>query len=128
MATRDETRTATELATPRATGALWFGVLAGPFAWLWVELISYAMVHWACESDMRFAIQLLILFFLLVAIAGGITAWRMWHRTGAEWDDSAGGVPGRSRFMALGGMALSAIFSLAIIGQGYSSFVLTACQ
>jgi len=128
MATRGETRTATGLAAPRATGALWFRVLAGPFSWLWVELIGYAMLHWACASATRFAIQLVILFFLLVAIAGGLTAWRMWHRTGAEWDDAAGGVPGRSRFMALGGMALSTIFSLAIVGQGYTSFVLTACQ
>jgi hypothetical protein len=128
MATRGENSPAGELATPRAVRALWFGVLAGPLAFLVIQLVGYAMVHWACASDTRFAILLVFLAALLVTLAGGITAWRMWHRTGAEWDDTAGGVSGRSRFMAIGGIALSAISALAIVGLGYTGVMLTACQ
>jgi len=119
---------ANEFSTTKGILLLWFGVLAGPAAWAINQTISYLFVPWACASGTRLMLHLVTIASLLLAFAGAIVAWRCWRKSGAEWHTAAGGVVGRSRFMALGGFALSLMFVLVIASQGYTSFVLSPCH
>ena len=119
--------TAREFSTTRGILLLWFSVLAGPIAWALNQEISYLFVPWACASGTRLMLHAVTLAALLLSLAGAFVGWRCWHRTGAEWHDAEGGVIGRSRLMALGGIALGAMFALVILAQGYPSLVLSPC-
>jgi hypothetical protein len=119
--TRDE-------AIPTSPGALWFGVLAGPLTWLWTELIGYAMVRWSCAEHTRLVLHIVVLAALIIVVVAGLTAWRRWRAAGSEWRDEMGGPVGRTRFMAMGGMALSTIFALLILAQGFTTVVILPCD
>jgi hypothetical protein len=65
---------------------------------------------------------------LIVASGGWFIAWRTWHQTGREWPDQTGGAISRSRFMAVGGLMISAMFIILILAQGITNLILGACQ
>lgn len=128
VAQRDEPEPSSEFSTTKGLLLLWFGVLAGPAAWALNQMVSYLFVPWACASGTRIMLHLVALAALLLALIGAAIAWRNWRKSGAEWHTAAGGIIGRSRFMALGGFVLSLMFALVIVAQGYTSFMLGPCQ
>ena len=108
--------------------ALLAGILLPPFAWFLTQQLSFMLVPWACVTERQFILYAVTLAMLLLAIGGGLVARRSWWRLGYDRAAGAGGVMARSRFMAVGGVLSSAMFSLVIVAQGIPSFILNACE
>lgn len=104
------------------------GLLLPPFAWLFEMQVSYATVKWACAADARWVLLVLPLGSIaLVAFAGWLSwsCWTMLHENavleGARMED-------RSYFLALGGLAMSALFLLLILTSYAPRYFLSPCE
>jgi hypothetical protein len=120
--------TRTEIPDASPIRALWTGLLLAPVAFLLNLEIAYALVPTACSSGNQLLTHLVHLVCLLLALFGGITAWRCWRATGETWPGTEGGPVSRSRFMAGLGWLISAQFALVIVAQWIPEFVLNPCQ
>lgn len=118
----------TEIPDARSIRALWIGLLVAPTAFLLNLEVAYALVPTACSSQNHLLTHIVHLVCLLLALFGGVTAWRCWKATGEIWPGSDGGPIARSRFMAGLGWLTSALFALVILAQWIPSFVLDPCQ
>jgi hypothetical protein len=119
---------AESLVRPPGLIALWYGVLAGPLVMAAEQEADFALVHWACLNDAVWVLRLIDLVALILVAAAALVAWRCWTQAGRENPDDAGGIPAATRFMALGGVGLSAMFFLAILSHGISMFLIGVCQ
>lgn len=113
---------------PRGLARLWYGVLAGAAAWKLQLVVNYALVPYACWQRAEWMNHGASLATLLLAASGAWVAWGSWRETGGGTDTAHGGAAGRSRFMALSGMALSGLFVLLILGQWIPNLLLGACD
>ncbi|MDB5296477.1 MAG: hypothetical protein JWO31_2460 [Phycisphaerales bacterium] len=112
----------------RRTLTLWLGMLAPPAAWALQLQAVYVMVPLACQTHHRWPLHLTTAGLLGLALAGGWLAWRDWRAVGGGWPrDAESGPGGRARFLAVGGMGLSALFSLVIAGQWVYVFAINPC-
>jgi hypothetical protein len=122
--------------------ALWFGLFGAPVVWSLQLLTSYALVAHGCYPDAEPmtmpvvpGLRTLVLgtgaAALVVALLAGGSAWRSWratqhaHEGGHEALLEAG--EGRTRFMALAGMLLSAVFVLGIVMNVVPLLMLRPC-
>jgi hypothetical protein len=105
----------------------WFGILAGPIAWLMQFLINYVLVRWECIGHSRVALHVVSFIFLAVVICGGIVPAIYFKKTRAQFvaDEK---FSARRHFMAWLGLFSATLFSLAIIMQAIASFILDPCQ
>jgi hypothetical protein len=109
--------------------AQWTGLLAGPAAWALQMQVGYTLVPWACAHDVQaVSLHAVTVVALLLTAIGGFISWRSWRRAGREWPEDEGGATARSRFMAVSGLIISAMFFLVILMQGIASFILHPCQ
>jgi hypothetical protein len=120
----------------------WFHLLGGPILWSAHFLASYASVEFACRarlpvldstvfglSVLSWSVLAFTLAATLAAVYVGRAAYRSWHRLKKSrkttepdtWELESG------RFMALSGMALSALFALTILLGGLPALVLGPC-
>lgn len=113
---------------PRAMAALWFAVLAGPVAWMLGLNAEYGLVRVACAKQDMLPLHAVSLLTLLLALSGGLVAWREWKRAGREWPGEGGGPVPRSRFMAAIGLMASALFSLTIVAQWAAHLFFNPCM
>lgn len=107
---------------------LTLGVVAGPIAMLVNEELIYLTNMWACGTGKQLAMHVVPLICLAVTIGAGSLAWRDWVRVGRGVEDEAATVDSRSRFLALTGMAVSALSALIILAQWLAIFVFGACM
>jgi hypothetical protein len=107
---------------------LTLGVVAGPIAMLVNEELIYVTNMWACGTGKQTAMHVVPLICLAVTIGAGLLAWRDWVRVGRGVEDEAATVDSRSRFLALGGMAISALSGLIILAQWLAIFVFGPCM
>src|SRR3954464_6442579 len=91
---------------------LTLGVVAGPIAVLVNEELIYVTNMWACGTGKHLAMHVVPLICVLVALGAGALAWGDWVRTGRGIEDEAATIDARSRFLALTGMAVSALSAL----------------
>jgi len=112
---------------PRGIALLWIGGLAGPLAWFLHQQVSYGLATLNCAATATLVLHAMTAVALLIALAGAGIAWMSWRRTGGEWPARSDGTVARSRFMALGGLLLSALFFLVIVAQGLPNFFLSPC-
>ena len=118
-----------EFKEPAGAAALWFGVLAPPFAALCQLQTNYALVLWACGGPGRvWALHAVTLAALLVALFAGWVACRKWRAAGAGWEDEGGGPVARGRFMAAVGMLVSSLSALVMVAMWIPVFVYGPCQ
>jgi hypothetical protein len=108
--------------------ALWFGLFAGPAAFLLNLQISYMLAPQSCRAGSTVALHVTNVACLALAVAGGLIAWRSWRRTGREWPGDEGGVISRSRFMAALGVMTSALCALVVVAQWIPTLFLSPCQ
>lgn len=107
---------------------LWTGILAGPVAWALDLGISYALVKWSCSTGRDLVLHLITPLALALVAGGAVVSWFALQRvTGVEPTD--GGEPRqRAKFMAILGLASSALFALTIVAGAIPRWVLNACQ
>lgn len=109
---------------------LWVGVLTAPFAWVVQFFFAYLLTSIHCVNGFggqRVITHLITLAALLLTAGAGWGAFGAWRTTGLGMQTDEGYAPGRSAFMALAGMGLSALFFLLIIYTDVGVFVLPAC-
>ena len=121
---------------------LLFGIAAAPAAWNAQLLISVALSGHACYPRDRLLAAPLwsglwsILFTIsvagiVIAIVGGLVAWRSWQHTREERPGSAHQLiasgDGRTRFMAMCGMLASAVFLIALVFGTAALFLVPPC-
>lgn len=122
--------------------ALWFGLFGAPAAWSLQLLTSYALVAHGCYPDAEpmaipvvQGLKTLVLgtgvAALAVALLAAASAWRSWRATrrGHEGDHEAllEAGEGRTRFMALAGVLLGAVFVLGIVMNVVPLLLLRPC-
>jgi hypothetical protein len=130
---------AVRVATP---AALWFGLFGAPVAWSLQLLASYALVAHGCYPDAAPmtmpvvpGLRALVLgtgaAALAVALLAGVSAWRSWRATRREHEGEHEALleagEGRTRFMALAGILLSAVFVLGIVMNVVPLLLLRPC-
>jgi hypothetical protein len=109
--------------------ALLTGLLGAPLAWLLYLEINYALVPWACRHGhaRHPALYLVAAAALLAALASGALAWREWRLAGRRTSDDPP-PSGRAAFMAITGLANSALFALVIVAAAVPLFWMSACD
>jgi len=108
--------------------ALWAGILAGPIAFAFVLTIKYAAAQWACMQSHRGVLESVNIAGLVVTLLGGAIAWRSLARTPASAPTDGDDPIGIARFMALLGIATSALFVVVHIANDVPQWVLDACR
>lgn len=117
-----------ELSNPGSVFALWYGLLAGPIAFMTQMQLQFMLVPWTCSIGSQWWLHLVTIIALLFPLSAGIIAWRMWLAAGMGTEDEQGGQVGRTRAMSLAGVLLSGMFVIAMIAQAIPSMILGACQ
>lgn len=123
-------------------GALWFGLFGAPFAWSVQELVNTPVVGHACfprseplhapafaaASGVAVGVSAATAVVALAALLAALHVWRSVRR-GHEreaWALLEVG-EGRTRFMALSGILLGAVFLLGIVMHSIPIFLLPPC-
>ena len=107
---------------------LWAGILAGPVAWALDLLISYAVVKWTCLRAQQWPLDVCTLGALALAAAGAALSWHALQQTMYAEPTDGGAPPQRAKFMAILGVATSALFALQIAAAWIPRWVLDACH
>lgn len=103
--------------------SLWSGILAGPVAFAINLQLRYALVSWACARGSRTVLIWIAVPLVLICIAGAFLA-----RTGLHVGEMETPYPMRVRFMAYGGLMLSAIFAISILASMIPDLFLSPCD
>jgi hypothetical protein len=93
------------------------GLWVGPLAALANQAVTYALEIWACSRDADTVLYVVNAFWLAVALAATLMAYLRWSRVGRGSDDDGATIPARNRFLALTGIAVSALSALVIVAQ-----------
>ncbi len=124
--------------------ALWFGLAGASIAWSVQEVVDTALVSHSCYPGgfplstpvigglrgMAAAVSVTAMLVALLALLTALRSWRMMReRQGADAIQSREAAPpaGRSRFMALAGIAVSALFLGGIVLQIVSIVLVHPC-
>jgi hypothetical protein len=107
---------------------LWTGIVAGPIAWAIDLTASFASVKWACAARNQGALQAIAGGALAVACGGAVLSWLALQQTDPRMPTDGGHPRARARFMAILGLAASALFGLQIVAGSLPSWVIDACQ
>jgi hypothetical protein len=120
---------------PVSTRALWFGLLAAPLAWSVQLVAGYALSAQSCfpggvpraepiAGGVGILVVLIGMMELVVGIGGLLVAVSSWRAGRRGPDDEVGS---RVRFMALGGILMSAVFVAGIVMATISPFLIGPC-
>jgi hypothetical protein len=112
----------------RPLALLWTGILAGPLAWAFDEVVGYSATAHECSTGHMFLLHALTVGGLLACAAGFLCAWNAWTHYHAGDGSSADGRLERIRAMAIAGMALSSSFALVIIATQIPKWILNPCD
>lgn len=112
---------------------LGIAVLGGPAAWTVHLLVCYFLVALQCTSAWRGAVAGIVAVTAVCAAASaasGYVAWRHWPppRGVAQALSEIEQPRGRDRFLMLVGMALAALFTLAIVVEALAPLFVPTCE
>jgi hypothetical protein len=107
--------------------SLVLGLLLGPVAALVNHGLIYIATPWACGHGGHAALHVIPAVCVLLAIGGGLLARADWTRVGRETEAPGASVFDRSRFLALCGLATSALSALLILTQWLAIVVFGPC-
>ena len=108
--------------------ALWTGVLTGPVVWALFFVAKFTISYWICAFGWKPAAYALSIVPLLPTAYAGWLSWSIWRELGTEMPGQTGGVIGRSRALALAGVALSIGFGIVLIAQTFPELILAGCE
>lgn len=103
------------------------GFTLGPVAALINQELIYAANMWACGRGTRWPVNLVPLLCLVVTIGMLVVSYRNWKRVGKGVEEEAATVGSRTRFFAMGGIAISAFAALIIITQWFALLMFEPC-
>lgn len=103
-------------------------MLAGPAAWALDLGISYSLVKWTCGGGPPVVLHLITLFALAVIAGGAFASWRALQRVPADAREDGSRPDQRGYFMAILGLAMSALFAMVVLAGAIPRWVLDACQ
>ena len=116
--------------------------MAAPAAWDAQILLSVALSGHACYprarplaaplwSNLGSILLAINIVSIAIAVMGGIVAWRSWMQTRTERPGSGHHLlesgDGRTRFMAMCGILISALFLVALVFGSGVVFMVPAC-
>lgn len=107
---------------------LWTGIVAGPLAWAFDLMASYAVVKWVCHSNRYGILQLITVASLAVVVGAAAISWTALMRTTGDVPTDGGRPRQRARFMAVLGLASCCLFALQIVAGAIPHWVLDACR
>jgi hypothetical protein len=107
---------------------LWTGILAGPIAWAFDLMASYAVVKWVCHTSNHAILPLITTVSLAMVLGAAAISWTALRRTANDAPTDGGRPRQRARFMAVLGLASCALFALQILAGAIPHWVLDACQ
>ena len=122
------TDTSSPLADGTRFGLLWLANLLPAAATLVGLEIAYIFADRACTTGDMWPVHLTWAVSLSLAMLGAGLGWWQWRRWGSRPAGDDGGPEGRSRFLALLGMLVGAMASLAIAAQWSANFFFHPCQ
>src|SRR4051794_38007088 len=103
---------------------LWIGILAGPLAWAFDEVIGYTATSHECSTGSIRLLHGLTIATLIACLAGVVSARAGWQNL----PDTPNGSNERTRAMAIAGTALSIAFALVIIATEIPRWMLSPCN
>ena len=104
---------------------IWVAFLAGPLAWGFRELISYALVRPACAAGGTQPLVGTAAVMLGVTLIGAWFGWASLARTRGNASDM---VAVRASFMANVTVGLNLLIALLIVLSSVAEFVLNPCE
>lgn len=123
--------------------ALWFGLLGAPAAWALHTILATVINSFECippigassaaagsRETTRFTLVAITAVLLLVALAALVTTVRGWLVVRGSGDEGEllEVVEGRTRFMAMAGILLGAVFSFLLVMNAIALFMATQCS
>jgi hypothetical protein len=108
--------------------ALWSGILAGPIAWALDLGIGYALVKWVCATRHEDVLHGITVAALALVLVGAVLSWMALQRTAGDGPTDGGEPRQRARFMAILGLASSALFALQILARVIPQGFIDACR
>lgn len=104
-----------------------FAMLGGPFAWAIHLCVMYFLVQPVCRLGGEAWFHVTTAAMLLVCIGAAFAAWK--HRQGElSFNDRVDGSGTWRSFVAIFGLAGSAIFAYAILYQWFPVLTIAACE
>lgn len=123
----DTDRPAGHAAGDRGSAALWYALFGAPVAWFISLSLAYFAVTAGCRAGSELPLHLISLAGIAVGIGAGLTARLLWRGAGGGLPDENGDRIGRTRFIAAAAGALSALFTLVMIGQWLGVIIQDPC-
>jgi hypothetical protein len=116
----------------------WATLLAGPLVWAVYFLVGYTLAEFGCRGlwlagqiaglpAVSVVVAGLTLAALAISVWAGWRTWRRWRALRRDPDASLNRAEERQRFMVLGGLLLSGLFTLAIFLTGLPALILEGC-
>jgi hypothetical protein len=105
-----------------------YGFVGAPLSALYMQVIAYAGVQWACGHRNPITIHVVPAIFLLLGIVAVWLSWRDWSAVGRVTRAEGATISHRTRFIALSGLILSAFGVVLILAMWLPMFVFTPCQ
>jgi hypothetical protein len=104
------------------------GVLLAPTAYLAGLQLAYQLVPHDCHVRNSTLGHLIHGATVLVCLGGTLIAWRVLRSAPAEVPEDEYGAQGRTRFLGLVGVLISALSTLVALAQWLAVFFLSPCQ
>ena len=102
---------------------IWFASLAAPALVLCDQVVAYAAVGWACSHEGIAAVHAIHAFFIILAGAGAIPAFRLWTATRMAGSEALE----RRHFLAGLALASSVLSVLVIASMWMPTWVIAPC-
>jgi hypothetical protein len=112
----------TTLDHPLSIGALWFGVLAAPAAFMFGLVALYAMTSPPCERRHDLALHLVHALSVAIGISGVAVGW--WMQRAVRRRSKAGTIGPGVRLLAQVGVGVNILFVLAMLAQWLAEFLI----
>ena len=103
-------------------------LVGGPAVVLLMQQVKYLLVAPACASGHLAPLHVAAVAGILLALASGALGFHEWRVAGGGWPDHAGGSAGRTRFMGVLAMLVSASAALVMLAQWIPDWIVSPCQ
>lgn len=105
-----------------------YGFVGAPLAALYMQVVGYAGVQWACGHKNVITIQLVPVIFILLGLIAVWFSWRDWTAVGRGTRADGPTVTDRTRFVSLSGLIISSYALVIMIALWVPMIVFDPCQ